>query len=411
MTISESKGRDLFIVDNSVSGWTGLRYLEEWSGIAKAFDIATGYFEIGALLALDGKWQPLDKIRILMGAETTHRTRKALLEAVRDARARDPRRQHRGRQGRKPLPARRSGDPRGAALRPDRVPRLRQGQVPRQGLHHARQARSRRLAGAGRLEQLHGAWPDQEHRAQHPGPERPRGRAAPGVVRDALERSDRGHRRGHRDRSSATRDLYTPFDVYAKALQEFFRGHELTATEWDETRSKMFPQHRPLSEGGLLGADEDRAPARRRVPLRRRRSRQDLRRPDADRAARAARGQARRAVRAEGDQGRRLGAAPARVAAAHRRRRRRCGLQQPRRLQPHRPRSQGRLPGALPAHRRAGRRRDHRRGAPLPQSGSAGRRGRGASNRRATTSSTTCSTTRCGRRRSSCSRPRRSTTG
>ena len=50
-------GRDLFIVDNSVSGWTGLRYLEEWTGIAKSFDIATGHFEIGALLALDGKWQ------------------------------------------------------------------------------------------------------------------------------------------------------------------------------------------------------------------------------------------------------------------------------------------------------------------------------------------------------------------
>src|SRR5437867_9291108 len=78
----ESKGRDLFIVDNSVSGWTALRYLEEWTGIARAFDIATGYFEIGALLALDGKWQPLEKIRILMGADTTHRTRKALLDAV-----------------------------------------------------------------------------------------------------------------------------------------------------------------------------------------------------------------------------------------------------------------------------------------------------------------------------------------
>jgi len=81
MTV-DSKGRDLFIVDNSVSGWTGLRYLEEWSGIAKAFDIATGYFEIGALLALEGKWQSLEKIRILMGSETTHRTRKALLESV-----------------------------------------------------------------------------------------------------------------------------------------------------------------------------------------------------------------------------------------------------------------------------------------------------------------------------------------
>ncbi len=80
----DSKGRDLFIVDNSVSGWTGLRYLQEWAGIAKAFDIATGYFEIGALLALDGKWQGLDKIRILMGAETTQRTRRALLEAVRE---------------------------------------------------------------------------------------------------------------------------------------------------------------------------------------------------------------------------------------------------------------------------------------------------------------------------------------
>ena len=78
---ADPKGRGLFIVDNSVSGWTGLRYLEEWSGIAKAFDIATGYFEISALLALDGQWQSLDNIRILMGAETTHRTRTALLDA------------------------------------------------------------------------------------------------------------------------------------------------------------------------------------------------------------------------------------------------------------------------------------------------------------------------------------------
>ena len=79
----DSKGRDLFIVDNSISGWTGLRYLDEWTKIAKAFDIATGYFEIGSLLALDGKWQKLEKIRILMGAEMTHRTRRILLEAVR----------------------------------------------------------------------------------------------------------------------------------------------------------------------------------------------------------------------------------------------------------------------------------------------------------------------------------------
>lgn len=117
----EPKGRDLFIVDNSVSGWTALRYLEEWSGIAKAFDIATGYFEIGALLALDQKWQPLDKIRILMGAETTHRTRKALLEAVRSRAVGVLDQSIEDDKDAKPLSSWGSGHPRGASLRPDRV--------------------------------------------------------------------------------------------------------------------------------------------------------------------------------------------------------------------------------------------------------------------------------------------------
>ena len=77
-----SSGGDLFIVDNSVSGWTGLRYLEQWTEISTGFDIATGYFELGSLLALDGHWQKLDKIRILMGDETTQGTKKLFLEAL-----------------------------------------------------------------------------------------------------------------------------------------------------------------------------------------------------------------------------------------------------------------------------------------------------------------------------------------
>ncbi|MBN2568081.1 MAG: hypothetical protein JXB42_01490 [Deltaproteobacteria bacterium] len=43
------------IVDNNVFGWTGLRYLEEWTRIAKAFDITPAYFDIVALLALESK--------------------------------------------------------------------------------------------------------------------------------------------------------------------------------------------------------------------------------------------------------------------------------------------------------------------------------------------------------------------
>lgn len=75
-------GNDLFIVDNSDEDWKVLNYLAEWSGISHKFDIATGYFEIGALLALDGKWQKLDQIRILMGDEVTKRTQRALVDGI-----------------------------------------------------------------------------------------------------------------------------------------------------------------------------------------------------------------------------------------------------------------------------------------------------------------------------------------
>jgi HKD family nuclease len=42
--------------------------------------VPTGYFEIGALRALDGHWRKVDKIRIPMGDEATKRTKVTLLE-------------------------------------------------------------------------------------------------------------------------------------------------------------------------------------------------------------------------------------------------------------------------------------------------------------------------------------------
>ena len=75
-------GGDVLIVDNSDAEWKVRDYLREWTEIAHTFDIATGFFEIGALLMLDGHWQKLDKIRILMGDEVSKRTKKAILEAV-----------------------------------------------------------------------------------------------------------------------------------------------------------------------------------------------------------------------------------------------------------------------------------------------------------------------------------------
>ena len=75
-------GSDLFIVDNSDSDWKVHRYLFDWCRLSKAIDVATGFFEVGGLLALDGAWQTVPRIRILMGDEVSKRTKKAFADGV-----------------------------------------------------------------------------------------------------------------------------------------------------------------------------------------------------------------------------------------------------------------------------------------------------------------------------------------
>ena len=236
---ADPKGRGLFIVDNSVSGWTGLRYLEEWAGIAKAFDIATGYFKIGALLALDGQWQSLDNIRILMGAETTYRTRTALLDAVRA---------HAVQILDGSLEANKDTNPFLHGV-PAILDALRSGQIEcrvyDKNKFHAKAyithtmlevvgsqalVESSNFTAPGLTKNIELNIQVQSARevAQLQEWFEAHWNEAV-VVTDSIVETISRHT--HR---------YTPFDVYAKALQEYFRGHELTATEWDETRSKMF---------------------------------------------------------------------------------------------------------------------------------------------------------------------------
>ena len=81
-------GGELFIVDNSDDEWKALRYLRDWCDYAKSIDVASGYFEIGSLLALEGQWQKLDGLRILMGDEAGLRTKKVFEKALSDRVAR-----------------------------------------------------------------------------------------------------------------------------------------------------------------------------------------------------------------------------------------------------------------------------------------------------------------------------------
>ncbi len=236
---AEAKGRDLFIVDNSVSGWTGLRYLEEWCGIAKSFDIATGYFEIGALLALDGKWQPLEKIRILLGAEMTNRTRQAMLQAVR-ARAVQM------------LDASIEAD-KGANPFLHGVPAILEALRSRQiecRVYDKDKFHAKAYITHAKLEVVGSQALVGSSNFTSPG-------LTKNIELNIQVQSAREVAQLqewfeiHWNEASEVTDnvietisrqiqLYTPFDIYTKALQEFFRGHELTETEWEDTRSKMF---------------------------------------------------------------------------------------------------------------------------------------------------------------------------
>ena len=72
----------LYTIDNSTEEQSVKAYLKDWCTVSKQMDIATGYLEIGGLLELDGNWQQLDKIRIILGNEVTKRTQLVLEEAV-----------------------------------------------------------------------------------------------------------------------------------------------------------------------------------------------------------------------------------------------------------------------------------------------------------------------------------------
>ena len=236
---SAAKGRTLFIVDNSVSGWSGLRYLEEWTGIARAFDIATGFFEIGALLALDGKWQGLDKIRLLIGAETSSRTRRTLLEQVRsratgllDGNIESEKQDNPFLKG---VPA--------------ILDALRRGQIEcrvyDKGKFHAKtyitHARLEVVGSQALVGSSNFTWPGLTQNIEL----NVQVQSAREVAQ--LQEWFEEHWHDAKDVTDAVIEvverhtrLYSPFDVYAKALQEFFRGHELTASEWEDTQSRMF---------------------------------------------------------------------------------------------------------------------------------------------------------------------------
>ena len=234
---TSTTGSELFIVDNSDVDWKVVRYLHDWCQISKAIDCATGNFEIGALLALDNEWQKVDQFRILMGSEVTPRTKNAFLQGLDETKRRLDTSIE--------VEKERNEFLKGV---PDIVEGIRSGKIAcrvyRKEKFHAKayitHARMEVVGSAALVGSSNFSFPGltenielnvqitgrpvtvlqewyEEHWAK-----------AEDVTPDVLSVIERQIQ------------AYSPFDVYTKALHEFFRGHEMTASEWEETRSKMF---------------------------------------------------------------------------------------------------------------------------------------------------------------------------
>lgn len=230
-------GGELFIVDNSDHEWKVIDYLREWTDIASSFDIATGFLEIGAILSLDGHWQKLDKMRILMGDEVSRRTKQALLDGIHDIE---------GKLDQSIETAKETNDFLSGtaaivdALRSKKI----ECRVYNKDRFHAKAyithgkhavVGSSALVGSSNLT-YPGLTENVELNVQ---------------IRREVELLQEWYERHWNDAHEITEEIlkvierhtceYMPFEVYAKALQEFFRGHEMTATEWERNESKMYP--------------------------------------------------------------------------------------------------------------------------------------------------------------------------
>lgn len=240
-------GSELFIVDNSDDDWKAARYLRDWCQLSKSIDIATGYFEIGALLALGDEWQKVDGIRILMGDEISRRTKKAFDEGLaRVAASLDQSME---------AEKRRNDFLDGVAAI---VEAIRNGKIQcrvyRKDKFHAKayitHARMEVVGSSALVGSSNFTYPGltqnielnvqisgtpvavlQEWYDEHWG-------AAEDVTGEILRVIERHIQE------------YTPFEVYAKALHEFFKGHELTTTEWERDHSAIYKILAPYQREG-----------------------------------------------------------------------------------------------------------------------------------------------------------------
>lgn len=228
---------DLFIVDNSDPHWKAQRYLHDWCELASALDIATGYFEISALLALDGEWQKLDHIRILMGDEVSKRTHQAFQQALSGLTRRLDASIEQEKENNDFL----HGVP---AI----IEALQSGKIACK-VYKERKFHAKAYITYPRLDVIGATALVGSSNFTYPGLN---DNIELNVrIRHDVEELQDWYDNYWQEAEEVTPEIlkviqrhtyeYTPFEVYMKALYEFFQGHEMTAGEWERSASRMYP--------------------------------------------------------------------------------------------------------------------------------------------------------------------------
>lgn len=233
-----SSASELFIVDNSESEWKVRNYLTDWCELSRTIDIATGYFEIGAMLALKDKWQHVDSIRILMGDEVSKRTKRAFEEGLKKiATMLDD-----SLESEKKANDFLSGVPAVVeALRSGKI----QCRVFRKDKFHAKcyltHARQAVIGSFGLVGSSNFTKPGLEDNVELNV--QIRGNDVK-LLQEWYER----HWDGSEDITAEVLRTFerhtnprTPFEVWFKALHEYLKATELTPDEWDRTTSRLYP--------------------------------------------------------------------------------------------------------------------------------------------------------------------------
>ena len=227
---------ELFIVDNADSEWKVRKYLSEWCEIAKSFDIATGYFEIGALLTLGTKWQKLDEIRILMGAVASRRTQQAFnlfLAKIKTKLDQSIEKEKEKNDFLEGVPA---------------IVRALEQQKIKCKFYKKKKFHAKAYITHSKFDVVGSSALVGSSNFTYPG--LTENLELNIQVRREVELLQQWFEKHWNDAEDITYEIiktverhtkeYTPFEIYMKSLYEFFKGHEMTESEWERSESKIY---------------------------------------------------------------------------------------------------------------------------------------------------------------------------